>query len=253
MQKSNKAASTLFLITARGGSKGVPRKNILEIAGIPLIAYKIIAAQQANLEKRIIVSTDDEEIAQVARKWGGEDIVPFIRPDFLATDTASSMDVVEHAMKWVEANEKKKYDYVCLLEPSSPFATAKDLEKAHEFIVKADADTLLSMKEVEVNTCFIHELDSNGGLSFFYNSIKDLNSARRQDQKKEYTPNGCMYIARWDYFERNKLFHSVRSIPYIMDERYSIEIDSIEQLEYTRYLVNTERINIGFWKENIVK
>lgn len=235
----------LFVVTARGGSKGVPRKNIRKVGGLPLIAYKIIAAQKCKYDKRIIVSTDDEEIARVALEYGAE--VPFMRPAELATDSASSMDVMKHAMEWVELNDKSKYDYICMLEPSSPFASYKDFDSAFEKIISENADTLLGMKKVDVNSIFIHSLDENGKLSHFYNAIKDLSSVRRQDQTEEYTMNGCMYIAKWDYFKENHLFHSVNSVPYIMDEKSSIEIDTIYDWEMSCWLVERNQIDISDW------
>ena len=236
----------LFVITARGGSKGVPRKNIRMLGNLPLIAYKIIAAQKCNVDKRIIVSTDDEEIANVGIKYGAE--VPFIRPDYLATDSASSMDVVEHAMHWIEQNDTEKYDYICMLEPSSPFASYKDLNNAFTLMEESKADTLLGMKEVEVNKVFIHSLDTDNKLSYFYHAIKDLKSVRRQDQKKEYTMNGCMYIAKWDYFKKNKLFHSENSIPYIMPEESSIEIDSMFSYQMACSIIENSMIDVSLWK-----
>ncbi len=236
----------LYLITARGGSKGVPRKNIREIAGLPLIAYKIIAAQKCGYEGRIIVSTDDEEIAEVAKKYGAE--VPFMRPDYLASDTASSMDVVEHAVKWLDENDEKKYDYICLLEPSSPFATPKDLHDALEKIIDNDADTLLGMKEVDVSRRFIWELDDRGGLSNFYNAIYGDDRVRRQDQKPEYTMNGCMYIAKMSYFRKNKIFHSTNSLPYIMPEERSTEIDDMNQFNFATYCAENGLVDISLWK-----
>ena len=182
------------------------------VGKFPLIAYKIIAAKKCRYESRVIVSTDDEEIAKISKDYGAE--VPFMRPKELADDSASSMDVVMHAMNWISENDTESYDYICLLEPSSPFASYKDLNNALELLEKTGADTLLGMKEVEVSTRFIHTLDENGGLSEFYRAIKDQTSVRRQDQKKEYTMNGCMYIAKWDYFMKNKLFHSEKSIPF---------------------------------------
>lgn len=237
--------SVLFVIAARGGSKGVPRKNIKKIGDIPLIAYKINAAKKVSLSKRIIVSTDDEEIAEVALSYGAE--VPFLRPQELATDTASSVDVVEHVLKWVSKNDDKSYDYVCLLEPSSPFATADDLEKALKLIISKDADTLLGMKEVDVSSKYIHTLDSNGGLSEFYNALKTMKSVRRQDQEKEYTMNGCMYIARVDYFLQTKSFHSEKSLPYIMPPEKSIEIDSMNDYMYACFLVEKKIIDVIHW------
>lgn len=236
----------LFIITARGGSKGVPRKNIKPICGLPLIAFKIMAAQKTKFEKRIIVSTDDEEIADVAREYGAE--VPFLRPDYLASDEASSIDVVLHAMNWIRENDTTDYDYVCLLEPSSPFTKASDLDMAVELLYKKGADTLLGMKEVEVTRNFINVLDTNGGLSFFYDEMQNIKSARRQDQATEYTMNGCMYISRWDYFMENKTFHSKNSLPYIMPEVQSLEIDNMIDYYFACYLVEKGLIDISDWQ-----
>lgn len=235
----------LFVIAARGGSKGVPGKNIKMLGGLPLIAYKIIAARKCRYASRIIVSTDDEDIAEVSREYGAE--VPFMRPDELATDSAGSVDVVLHVMNWVSKNDKEYYDYVCLLEPSSPFASYIDLNNALKMIEENDADTLVGMKEAEVATNFIHPLDKNGGLSEFYYAIKDLKSVRRQNQRKEYTMNGCMYIAKWDYFLNNKLFHSEKSLPYIMSEESSIEIDTMFNYEMACAVFRKGLININLW------
>lgn len=235
----------LFLITARGGSKGVPRKNIRKVGSLPLIAYKIIAAQGTDFEKRIIVSTEDTEIAEVAREYGAE--VPFVRPDNLASDEASSMDVVAHAIEWIENNDTNKYDYICLLEPSSPFASADDLEKAIKLIDEKKADTLLGMVEVGVTRNFIHQLDDCGRLSLFYDEIKKINSVRRQSQAKEYTMNGCMYVAKWDYFKKCKLFHSINSIPYIMPAEKSVEIDTMTDYYYACFLIEKGIVDEKMW------
>lgn len=236
----------LYVITARGGSKSVPRKNIIEIGGLPLIAYKIIASQRTKFDKRIIVSTDDLEIAEVARQYGAE--VPFMRPDYLASDTASSMDVISHALEWVEQYDSNKYDYVCMLEPSSPFMPYSMMNDAIDKMISSNADTMLGMKEVEVSTTFIHQLDSYGRLSNHYRAIKDMSSVRRQDQPLEYTMNGCIYAAKYDYFKENRLFHSINSVPYIMPEELSIEIDSMLNLEFARFLVEKEIVDLAEWR-----
>lgn len=238
----------LYIVTARGGSKGVPGKNIKMLGGIPLLAYKIISAKRCKYKGRIIVSTDDKEIAETAGKWGGE--VPFMRPDALASDEADSMDVVEHAVEWIETHDDSSYDYIVLLEPSSPFASYADFDSAIDKIIETNADTLLGMKEVEANTCFIHTLDEQGGLSLFYNEIKKMRDVRRQAAPPQYTMNGCIYIAKWDYFKKNKMFHSSCSVPYIMDGPHSIEIDCPEDYEYAKYLVEAGRIDISPWKQD---
>lgn len=237
--------NVLYIIAARGGSKGVPRKNIREIAGLPLIAYKIIAANRSQLSGRVIVSTEDREIADIARQYGAE--TPFVRPKELASDTASSVDVVLHAMNWIMAAEDRIYDYICLLEPSSPFLSYKDLDEIKAVLETRKPDTLLGMKAVDVNSCFIHELDEQGGLSLFDTAIQNMKSVRRQDQKPQYTMNGCLYIAKWDYFIKNRSFHSQNSVPYIMDEIHSVEIDSMLNLAFAEFLVQAGMINIDDW------
>ncbi len=234
-----------FVIAARGGSKGVPKKNLVMLGGVPLVAYKIITANKCRFDNRIIVSTDDNDIAAVARTYGAE--VPFMRPDYLATDEASSIDVVLHAMEWLEKNDESPFDYICLLEPSSPFLSGDDLNKAIEIMIEKDADTLLGIRAVDTNRIFINELDSRGGLSKFYYALRELDSVRRQDQCEEYTLNGCIYLAKYSYFKEHKSFHSINSIPFIMAREYSIEIDTYDDLEYARYLIERRIIDIGLW------
>lgn len=233
----------LFVITARGGSKGIPKKNISKLGGMPLIAYKINAAKKCKFDKRIIVSTDDEEIATVARQYGAE--VPFIRPSVLATDIARSEDVVLHAIEWVKLHDEKKYDYVCLLEPSSPFLTYKDIDEALERMVESRADTLLGMKKVDVNRKLINTLDERGMLGNFFKEISGMESVRRQDFVNEYTMNGCIYIARLSYFEQKKTFHSLNSIPYIMSKEKSVEIDTPYDLLFAEFLIKNAVIDIS--------
>lgn len=235
----------LFVVTARGGSKGVPRKNIAYIGKYPLVAYKIIAAQKSKYDKRIIVSTDDREIADVSKKYGAE--VPFMRPHELATDDASSMDVVEHAMRWIEENDENHYDYVCLMEPSSPFLSYIDVDKAIELLSKSDADSLIGVKEAEVSSIFIHPLDRNGRLSLLYRSLVEMKSLRRQDQIKEYTPNGCIYLAKWDYLKNRKQIYAENSVPYIMPSERSIEIDTNLDLLVAETLVSNGMMDLADW------
>lgn len=236
----------LFVVAARGGSKGIPRKNISVLGKYPLIAYKIIAAQKCRYDKRIIVSTDDEEIAAVAKEYGAE--VPFMRPAELAVDTADSMEVVAHAMEWVRENDESSYDYICLLEPTSPFLSYKDIDKAFEILTEKKADTLLGMKETEVSRNFIYPLDARGGLSLFYHSVRNMDSVRRQDQAVEYTMNGCIYAARWEYFMENHLFHSENSVGYVMPPEQSVEIDTKLDYLLAKCIVDNRMVDLALWE-----
>lgn len=235
----------LYIITARGGSKGVPRKNIRKIAGRPLVAYKILTAKKCGYKGRIIVSTDDSEIAEVAKKYGAQ--VPFVRPGHLSSDTASSMDVVAHAMDWVMREEGNIYDCVCLLEPSSPFAYPSDLQEALRLFEEGGTDTIVGVKEVDVARKFIWPLDHSGKMSLFYKAVRNMEDVRRQGQDKEYTLNGCFYIAGWDYFRKNRIFHSENGLPYIMPAERSIEIDTSQELAYCEFCVAQGLVDIHQW------
>lgn len=235
----------LFLILARGGSKGVPKKNIAEIGGIPLLGYKAIAAKKSKYCSKIIISTDSMEIAEVAKKYDVE--IPFIRPSYLATDEASSADVIEHAMNWIEINESVKYDAIFLLEPSSPFLTSEDVNNSIEMFIEKKALGILGVREVEVNSTFVAEIDKDLNMKKHYMNIKELKGLRRQDQKKEYTMNGLLYIADWQYFKQNKTFHSERTYAYITPKERSVEIDEMNDLYYARFLVENNIIDKKLW------
>jgi len=137
----------LGIIPARGGSKGVPGKNIKHLAGKPLISFSIDAAKDSSLSK-VIVSTDDEQIAAVARELGAD--VPFLRPDFLASDTAKSLDVSRHALLTMEKSDNLQYDAIMLLQPTTPFRTTEDINQAIELLIaNPDADSVISVVDVQ--------------------------------------------------------------------------------------------------------
>jgi len=239
--------NVLFLITARGGSRGVPKKNIRSISGLPLIAYKIISAQKTKCDhKKILLSTDSTEIADVARAY--EVDVPFKRPARLASDTAPSLDVILHAMEWVEANDPTKYDALFLLEPSSPFGTYKDFEAALDLLKNPEIQSVVSVHATSPNTLYIVPLSENGSLSRLVDNLKKVKKLRRQDFRLEYTPSGALYCARWDFFKANKTFYGERTYPVIQDDAYALEIDTMRDLEYAQFLVDKKYIDISFWR-----
>ena len=147
----------LFLIVARGGSRGVKDKNIRRIGDLSLLGYKAVTAQKSRYCTRLILSTDSAEIQKEGRKYGVE--IPFTRPAELASDTASSIDVIRHAMDWIEQEGADTYDAFMLLEPSSPFATAQDYDQAIELMQSRDANVVVGMRETEVHSTFVGELD----------------------------------------------------------------------------------------------
>lgn len=212
----------LALITARGGSKGLPRKNLLPAGGCPLIAWTIAAAAGAELIGRVVVSTEDDEIMDVARAWGAD--VPFRRPHALATDTASSIDVVLHAL-----DQLPGYDYVVLLQPTSPLRTAADIDAALRMVEASGAPGCVSVCQATQSPYWMYRLDDDGRLTPLFESQATL--ARRQDIPPVYVLNGAIYVARVDWLRATRNFLGPGCIAYPMSVERSLDIDTPEDFE----------------------
>lgn len=211
----------LAVIPARGGSKGLPGKNIKLLNGKPLIAYTIEAALESGLFEKVIVSTDDFEIADIAKKYGAE--VPFMRPQELSGDAVSSDDVILHALDFYKDNGKE-FEYVCKLQPTSPLRTSKHICDAYEIMQKRNADYIVSVCECEHSPLWAGVLDADLSLENF---IKRENvTACRQSFEKYYRLNGAIYLGKVEKFMRDKNFLGKGSIAYIMQQIDSVDIDS---------------------------
>ena len=213
----------LFIIPARGGSKGIPHKNIKELCGKPLIAYPIAQARElCDDPARIIVSTDDPQIAEVARRCGQP--VPYMRPDALATDTAGSREVMLHAMDYATANGID-FDAVVLLQPTSPLRTAAHIAGAME-LYRPDIDMVVSVCEAASNpyyTCFETEGDPDG---FLHISKGDGMYTRRQDCPKVWEYNGAVYVINPQSLRQMPMGAFRRRIPFVMSRNESIDLDT---------------------------
>ena len=209
----------LFLIPARGGSKGLPRKNILPLAGAPMIYYTLDAARGAMEDDDVVcVSTDDLEIAAKMKDYGFA--LPFIRPESLAKDTTTTSEVVEHALNWYAANEVY-FDIVILLQPTSPLRNAKHVRSAIEQWDNS-LDLLVSVKETDANPYYVlFEEDDKGYLI----KAKSGDFLRRQDCPKVYELNGAIYIFSAQYSGETSLRFGVKTKKFIMDKFSSIDID----------------------------
>jgi N-acylneuraminate cytidylyltransferase len=212
----------LYIIPARGGSKGIPRKNIKPLAGKPLIAYSIeVAMKLACDAAHVIVSTDDNEIAAVAEACGVP--VPYRRPAALATDTSGSREVMLDAMQWAD-NHGIAYDCVVLLQPTSPMRTAADVEQALN-LYTADIDMVVSVAEALSNpyyTCY--ETENDG---FLHISKGDGLYTRRQDCPKVWEYNGAVYVINPQSLRAHALGEFKRRIPSVMDRSRSIDLDTL--------------------------
>ncbi len=218
----------LGLITARGGSKAIPRKNIKNLGGRPLISYVAQDALSAKLIDRVVLSTDDEEIAQVAHNEGVE--VPFMRPDFLAQDTSTSLDVIIHAIKTLEA-EGDKYDAVCLLQPTSPFKPKGFIDQCIERFIDTSVDTLISVLSVphEYNPHWVFE-ENDKGLLTISTGEKEL-IPRRQELPAAYYRDGSVYVFNVKNPIENRSIVSGRVAYIESSSEYYCNLDRMEDWE----------------------
>jgi len=229
----------LWLITARSGSKGISNKNIRKLNNIPLIAYRIKTALMLSSSENVWISTDSIDYAKIASEYGAT--VPFIRPVELASDNASSMDVVLHAMKFSE-NLGKKYDFIGLLEPTSPFVYFEDLKSAvNKLSNNEKADAIVAVKESRPNTIFIQE--ESEFLDEIYIKMKNTGSFARHNFKKEITPSGGFYISKWGAFLENKTFYTPKTLPYLLPDESTLEIDEVIDFDWAEFLTKTNKID----------
>lgn len=209
----------LGIIPARGGSKGILDKNITQICGKPLIAYSIEEALKSKYIDKVIVSTDSEKIKQVSLKNGAE--VPFIRPNELSNDTAKTIDVVIHSLDFFK-NNKEEYDYVVLLQPTSPLRKCEDIDNAIEKIMHLGGESLVSVCEVDQNPILMRTIEDNK----FHEIIKfEGDNLRRQELSTYYIFNGAIYINTVEMLYNEKCFFNNDTIPFIMEKNKSIDID----------------------------
>lgn len=228
-----KVRKILGVITARGGSKSIPRKNIVKLAGKPLIVYTIEAARRSKYLTRTIVSTDDDEIARIARRYGAE--VPFMRPKKYAQDKSTSIEVVQHAVSWLKKHDGEKYDYLMILQPTSPLRTAEDIDACIKIAVDKKADSVMSMKELEdFSPKKIKKIKNSKILPYFENEGKQ--SSRRQDLEKMYKRNCAIYLTKTSYIMRRDLFGK-KSHAYIMPEERSVDINIPSDFELAEFLM----------------
>ncbi|ACA55836.1 MULTISPECIES: acylneuraminate cytidylyltransferase family protein [Clostridium] len=226
----------LAIIPARGGSKGVSKKNIKEINGNPLISYTIKEATKSKLISRVIVSTEDKEIAEISRKFGAE--VPFKRPIELAQDDTSGIEPIIHCIHWMMENEKYKPDYICLLQCTSPLRTYKNIDECIEILLSNDADTIVSVCESEVSPYWMKRVE-NGILKDFLDDEPFY--ARRQDLPKVYRLNGAIYIAKTEVLLKNKSWYTNKTLPYVMDKISSVDIDDILDFKFAEFIMKENK------------
>lgn len=217
----------LGIITARGGSKGVPGKNIKLLGNLPLLGYTANAACQSKLVHKTILSTDDAEIIQVAKQFKIE--VPFVRPEHLATDTATSIAVVQHAVEFME-NKGEFYDAICLLQPTSPFREKGFIDAAIQKFIHAKTDSLISVLPVphEYNPHWTFEENQNGTLKIATGEERII--SRRQELPKAYHRDGSIYITKTEVIKKGSFYGD--SMGFIENNPdFYVNIDTLKDWE----------------------
>jgi len=214
--------SVLAIIPARGGSKGVPRKNIKDLCGKPLIVWTIEQALKSKYIDRLIVSTEDKEIAEISRKHGAE--VPFLRPIELAQDDTPGIEPLLHCINWLKNNENYYPDYVCTLQCTSPFRKSIHIDEALEKLIREKADSIIGVCESEISPYWMKNIE-NGRLVDFVNGSHKY--TRRQDLPIVYRLNGAIYIGKTDILVNNRSWYTDNTLPYIMSQEDSIDIDTM--------------------------
>jgi len=219
----------LAIIPARGGSKGLPGKNILQIEGIPLIAWTIKASLESRYINKTVVSSESSEILDISKGLGAEVVE---RPVELACDETASEPVIEHVLT---ALNHEEYDYIVFLQPTSPARTSFDIDRAIDKLLHAKATSSISVIEPKHNLFKAFKLKDDG----FITGLVDEKSSfkRRQDLAKTYMPNGAIYIVKVSSFQNNKSLLTDKCIPYVMSEENSVDIDSMEDVKLFEALV----------------
>lgn len=229
-----KGKKILGLIPARGGSKGIPSKNIIEIYGKPLIQYSIECAKGSKYLDRTIISTDDTKIKDVAVKCGGD--VPFMRPPELALDTSKTIDAVVHAINWLKEHGEE-YDYLVLLQNTVPLRKPWHIDEAIEKLFASNEKSLVSVTEVDENPVLMRTINADGTV---HNLLNVNSTMRRQDFPKFYRVDGAIYIQKLDKdFGLNTSLNDGR-LSYIIEERYSVDIDTYLDIRKIEYYLEQE-------------
>lgn len=238
-QSSNELSSrVLGIIPARGGSKGVPRKNLRILAGKPLLQYTAEAALASTRLSRIILTTEDLEIAEAGRQCGIE--VPFLRPESLARDDTPMLPVIRHAVKTLE-DSGDRFDAICLLQPTNPLRRPEDLDNCIRMLEEQDADSVVSMLPVpvEFNPHWVWFTDSDGYLKIA--TGEEMPIPRRQDLPAAWHREGSVYVTRRDILIERNTFYGTKMIGYMMDPEKTVNIDTMEDWVRAEKLIEAMR------------
>ena len=221
----------LAIIPARGGSKGLPRKNIIDLAGKPLIAWTIEASLNSKYITKTIVSSNDDEILNISKQYNSGILK---RKDELSLDITTSEPVVRDVLEALK-KENKEFDYLVLLQPTSPLRDTQNIDDAFAMLFKSESTALISACEIDNKILKAFKINRKGFIEGISNNKYPF--MRRQDLPRTYLSNGAIYIIRVDEFLKNNSFFTDKTISYIMDEAKSLDIDSYEDLNKVKEFI----------------
>lgn len=218
------------MIPARGGSKRLPRKNILNLAGKPLIGWTIDAAKNSKYVDSIVVSTDDEEISLISKSFGAN--VPFIRPDCLSSDMANSNDVILHAIDELD----ERFDVIMVLQPTSPLRNSTHIDESLELLLEKEAEGVVSVTLCEHSPLWTNKLPADGCMSDFLDHVSNY---RSQDLPEYFRLNGAIYCFYVKSIENNKgIFYNENTYSYVIPSEHAVDIDTIFDFKFAECLID---------------
>jgi len=232
----SKNKKILAVIPARGGSKGIPKKNIIKLGGKPLIAWTIEAAKKSKHVNKIVVTTEDEEIKRAGLKYGAE--APFRRPTELATDKIHAVFPILHTIEWLAENEKYHPDIVIMLLPTAPFRGPVDIDNAVDLHLKSRGKTIIGVCESDKQLLHFRYIQDQNLVSLV--KTKNLN-VQRQDLEKIYYVNGSIYVSDAKRLMKEKTFHTRDAAPYVMDGDRCIDINTFADLERAKFMLRLNK------------
>lgn len=225
----------LAIVPARGGSKSIPRKNIADLGGRPLISYALTALRASRHVDRCVVTTDDEEIAAVARQWGGE--TPFMRPPELALDTTPTIPVIEHALRWLAREQGYRSEYVFLIQPTEPFVETSHIDALYELAIRKQADSAITMIRVPriYHPYHVRRMTDDGYLEFADEAAHYAHPTRQSDPPRYAFAN--LYLFRADRFLAERKLEVGKRVGLEVDPRAAFDINTPDDLTLARALL----------------
>ncbi len=236
-----KHSDILFLVTARSGSKGVPGKNIQPFGKIPALGLRIDVIKKFSTEAEIVCSTDSEEYACIATQFGAR--APFLRPSELSSDKASSIDVILHALDWLQEHERKKFKHLVLIEPSSPFCRVQDIAAGMKMLREFECP-VVAVRAADVDPIFIAPLGMAGEFPDLGSRLNARSQLQRQAFEKQFTPCGIFYGVPIEILRSARTFYTHQTRAFSVPEEYGLEIDSPLQADLAKVLWESGRIQL---------